>query len=94
MKLSLNTFLTITAVSATILSSCSNPEQSIKEDLPNIVIIFTDDQGYGDLGSFGATGFETPNLDQMAAEGMRFTHFYVSQAVCSASRSALMTGCY
>lgn len=94
MKSSLNTFLTITAVSATILLSCSNPEQSIKEDLPNIVIIFTDDQGYGDLGSFGATGFETPNLDQMAAEGMRFTHFYVSQAVCSASRSALMTGCY
>jgi arylsulfatase len=94
MKSSLNTLLSITALSATILPSCSNPEQPIKEDLPNIVIIFTDDQGYGDLGSFGANGFETPNLDRMAAEGMRFTHFYVSQAVCSASRAALMTGCY
>lgn len=64
------------------------------ERLPNIVIIFTDDQGYGDVGSFGATGFTTPNLDRMAAEGMRFTHFYSAQAVCSASRAALLTGCY
>jgi arylsulfatase len=61
---------------------------------PNIVIIFTDDQGYADVGCFGAKGFETPNLDQMAAEGMRFTSFYVSQAVCSASRASLLTGCY
>ena len=62
--------------------------------LPNIVIIFTDDQGYGDVGSFGATGFETPNLDKMAAQGMRFTNFYSAQPVCSASRAGLLTGCY
>ncbi len=62
--------------------------------LPNIIIIFTDDQGYGDLGSFGATEFLTPNLDQMAANGTRFTHFYAAQAVCSASRAGLLTGCY
>ena len=61
---------------------------------PNVVIIFTDDQGYGDVGCFGAEGFETPNLDRMATEGMRFTNFYVSQAVCTASRAALLTGCY
>ena len=61
---------------------------------PNIVIIFTDDQGYGDVGCYGAKGFATPNLDRMAREGMRFTDFYVAQAVCSASRTALLTGCY
>jgi arylsulfatase A len=61
---------------------------------PNIVVIFIDDMGYADIGPFGATDYETPNLDQMAAEGMRFTDFVVSSAVCSASRSALMTGCY
>lgn len=61
---------------------------------PNIVLIFTDDQGYGDLGCYGATGFRTPNLDRLAAEGMRFTDFYVAQAVCGASRAAMLTGCY
>lgn len=61
---------------------------------PNIVIIFTDDQGYADVGIYGAKGFETPHLDKMAAEGMRFTNFYVSQATCSASRASLLTGCY
>jgi arylsulfatase A len=62
--------------------------------LPNIVIILTDDQGYADVGVFGAKGFTTPNLDHMAHEGRRFTDFYVAQPVCSASRAALMTGCY
>jgi arylsulfatase A-like enzyme len=61
---------------------------------PNVVIIFTDDQGYGDVGCFGAKGFSTPNLDRLAAEGIRFTDFYVAQAVCSSSRVALLTGCY
>ena len=61
---------------------------------PNIVIVFTDDQGYGDLGCFGATGFETPNIDRLAKEGVRFTDFHVSQPVCSASRASLLTGCY
>ena len=68
--------------------------QQQEERLPNVIIIFTDDQGYGDLGSYGATQFSTPHLDQMAAEGMRFTNFYAAQAVCSASRAALLTGCY
>ena len=61
---------------------------------PNVVIILTDDQGYGDVGCYGAKGFETPNLDRMAREGVRLTDFYVAQAVCSASRTALLTGCY
>jgi arylsulfatase len=63
-------------------------------DTPNVVIIFTDDQGYADVGVFGAKGFATPNLDRMAHEGRRFTDFHVAQPVCSASRTALLTGCY
>ncbi len=61
---------------------------------PNIVIIYIDDMGYADIGPFGAKGYTTPHLDKMAAEGMKFTSFYSAQAVCSASRAALMTGCY
>jgi len=61
---------------------------------PNVVLIFADDQGYADLGVYGDEGFTTPHLDRLAAEGMRFTDFYASQAVCSASRAALLTGCY
>ena len=61
---------------------------------PNIVIIFTDDQGYADVGKFGAEGFQTPNLDRMADEGAVFRNFHVAQAVCSASRCGLLTGCY
>jgi arylsulfatase A len=62
--------------------------------LPNIVIIFIDDMGYADIGPFGAQGYKTPHLNRMAKEGIRFTSFYVAQAVCSASRTALLTGCY
>lgn len=62
-------------------------------DRPNIVLIFADDLGYGDLGCYGTNRF-TPRIDRMAREGVRFTDFYVPQAVCSASRAALMTGCY
>jgi arylsulfatase A len=61
---------------------------------PNIVVIFADDLGYGDVGCFGAQGYTTPNINRLAAEGARFTDFYVAQAVCSASRTALLTGCY
>ena len=61
---------------------------------PNVVLILADDMGYADLGCFGAEKIKTPNIDRMAAEGTKFTSFYVAQAVCSASRAALMTGCY
>src|SRR4051812_37948553 len=60
---------------------------------PNFVIMYVDDMGYGDLGCYGSKT-PTPNLDRMAKEGMRFTSFYSAHAVCSASRAALMTGCY
>src|SRR3954449_8096257 len=61
---------------------------------PNFVIIYCDDLGYADIGPFGAKGYRTPNLERMAAEGMKFTDFHSAAAVCSASRVALMTGCY
>lgn len=61
---------------------------------PNIILIFADDLGYGDLGCYGSQRNRTPNLDRLAAEGMRFTDFYVAAPVCSPSRAALMTGCY
>ena len=67
---------------------------SAAERPPNIVIMFIDDMGYADIGPFGAEAYKTPFLDRMAKEGMRFTDFQVTSAVCSASRSALMTGCY
>jgi arylsulfatase A len=60
---------------------------------PNIVLIFVDDMGYADIGPFGAT-LSTPNFDRVAREGRKFTNFHVTSAVCSASRAALLTGCY
>ncbi|GAB5562680.1 MAG: sulfatase [Synoicihabitans sp.] len=64
------------------------------EKPPNIVIIFTDDQAYGDVGVYGSPNLDTPRLDRMAAEGLRFTDFYVTTSVCSASRASLLTGRY
>ena len=84
----MNFFLIIVSILG--FFSCS----IFKSPPPNIIIILTDDQGYSDLGVFGAKGFETPNLDKMANEGMVFTDFHVAQSVCSASRAALLTGCY
>jgi arylsulfatase A len=69
--------------------ACAAPERR-----PNIVIIFIDDMGYADIGPFGATAYKTPNLDRMAKEGRVFTDFHAATAVCSASRVALLTGCY
>ena len=81
-------FVALIATSAVVLPLHAEPRP------PNIVIIFTDDQGYADVGVFGAKGFTTPNLDRLAAEGRKFTNFHVAQPVCSASRAALLTGCY
>ena len=61
---------------------------------PNVVLIFMDDLGYGDLSCYGATRYKTPNLDKLASQGIRFTNFVSAQAVCSASRAGILTGCY
>lgn len=79
---------------STASSFCVFSTLAIATERPNVVLIFIDDMGYGDVGFNGATVPKTPNLDQMAAEGMKFTDFYVGCAVCSGSRTALMTGCH
>jgi len=61
---------------------------------PNVIIIMMDDMGYGDIEPYGMTGIATPNFNRLAREGMRLTHFDAAQPICSASRSALLTGCY
>ncbi len=70
--------------------------ESRPQDAPptNVLLIVTDDQGYADLGCYGATDFETPRLDALASEGLRGTSFYVSQATCTSSRASFQTGCY
>lgn len=65
-----------------------------KPQNPNIILIFMDDMGYGDLSCYGASQYKTPNLDRMATQGIRFTNFLSAQAVCSASRAGILTGCY
>ena len=81
-----------------LLSVLTVAAPSAQPRLPNFIIVYADDMGYADIGTFstikGASRPHTPNLDRMAAEGIRLTTFYVAQAVCSASRAALLTGAY
>ena len=70
------------------------PRVGAAEKLPNLIVIFCDDLGYGDLGCFGSNKNRTPRIDQLAQQGRRFTNFYSSSPVCTPSRSSLMTGCY
>ena len=79
----------------TALAVGSAPQAvAAKKKSPNVVVIFMDDMAYADIGPFGAKAYPTPHLDRMAKEGRKFTDFYVTQAVCSASRAGLLTGCY
>src|SRR5688500_12355151 len=83
------------SASAILFLLALNPVSGLAADKPpNVVLIIADDLGYGDLGCFGNRQIRTPNLDGMAREGVRLTNFYAAQAVCSASRTALLTGCY
>ncbi len=84
----------VCAFDPTPICLAADESKSVEKRPPNVVIIFIDDMGYADIGPFGATAYKTPNLDRMAAEGRIFTDFHAATAVCSASRAALMTGCY
>jgi arylsulfatase A-like enzyme len=95
MNLYLKSSLKITAFTFLMaLGLCPASLQAASREQPNVIIIFTDDQGYGDLGCFGSETIQTPNLDRLAAEGRRYTSFYSACSVCSPSRTALLTGCY
>lgn len=77
------------------LSACNSVQDKASEpELPNVVIIYADDLGYGDVSAYGATEISTPNIDKLALEGIRFTNGYASSATCSPSRYALLTGVY
>ena len=84
-------FFAVTAIY--VVAGMNSTSSARLNEKPNIVVICIDDLGYADVGAFGATKQATPNIDQMAREGLRLTSFYVSP-VCSASRAQLMTGCY
>jgi len=77
-----------------ILCSCNVSQEKENSTLPNVVIIYADDLGYGDVGAYGATEIPTPNIDKLAHGGVRFTNGYASSATCSPSRFALLTGVY
>ena len=79
---------------ACVLSAFLFVTGSLHAAKPNFVIIFTDDQGYGDLSCFGSKTINTPNIDRIAKEGRKFTSFMVASPVCTPSRAALLTGCY
>lgn len=87
-------FATASAGVYSLLPACvtPSPRTTKKEKKPNIIFILADDLGYGDLGCYGQKGIKTPNIDRMAAEGMRFTQHYAGSTVCAPSRCALMTG--
>ncbi len=92
-------FLKLTGVTTAgaVLSGCADgllQSAGSSANKPNFIIIFCDDLGYGDLGCFGSKKHRTPNIDRMAAEGMRFTSFYATACCCTPSRASLMTGCY
>jgi len=82
------------SASAAALAALGARARAASPAKPNVVIIYADDQGYGDLSCYGAAKLKTPNIDRMAAEGMKFTDFYVTAPVCTPTRSSLMTGCY
>jgi arylsulfatase A-like enzyme len=86
--------LTLGTASLAALTASAQKHQPLKNETPNIVIILMDDMGYGDIGRTGAALYNTPNLDHLASQGMQFTRYYCPQAVSSASRAGMLTGCY
>jgi arylsulfatase A-like enzyme len=88
-------WIAVLITSTMLFSGCAAPPENDATEQsrpPNVIIIFADDLGYGDLASYGHPTIRTPNLDRMASEGQRWTHFYVGESVCSPSRAALLTG--
>src|SRR5215211_2082384 len=86
-------FASSIALSAALTTGCrAAPAPPLTQ--PNILFVLADDMGYGDLACYGGQGVQTTNIDRLAAEGIRFTQFYVNSPICSPSRTAFMTGQY
>jgi arylsulfatase A-like enzyme len=92
--INLKSSLGIGIVSLVSFQATSQKSEASKSASPNVVLILMDDMGYGDIGRTGANQYETPNLDRLASQGMQFSWYYCPQAVSSASRAGLLTGCY
>jgi len=92
--ITLKSALSLGAASILTMNSCGPKTARLRQPAPNIIIILMDDMGYGDIGRTGASQYETPNLNRLANQGMQFTRYYCPQAVSSASRAGLLTGCY
>lgn len=88
------TFRKILLLFVHLISLAGFPVHAQLKQLPNVILVYFDDLGFGDLSRTGAVGYNTPHMDKLASEGMFLTQFYSPQAVCSASRAGLMTGCY
>ena len=84
----------ISIASVVSVQATAQKTTAFKQCTPNIVLILMDDMGYGDIGRTGANQYETPNLNRLAGQGVQFTWYYTPQAVSSASRAGLLTGCY
>ena len=93
-RLSSSRFFALLVLTAFSLSVATTQSATPDPTQPNIIIIFIDDQGYYDLGCYGATEVKTPHIDRMAFEGTRFTDYYAAAPICSPSRAGLLTGCY
>lgn len=84
----------LTIVHLAMMVACLLAVRTVQAAKPNFILIFTDDQGYGDLSCFGSKTIRTPNIDRLAQQGRKFTSFMVASPVCTPSRAALLTGCY
>ena len=87
-------FSSMVTLTICALASCAGAKASAATDSPNIIVIFVDDQGYYDLGCYGATEVKTPRIDAMAKQGILFEDYYAAAPICSPSRAGLLTGCY
>ncbi len=91
----MNRILPVMALTSSVILASGENKTTIKEDTrPNIIFVFVDDMGYGDPSSFGNTKIQTPNMDRIAKEGIKFTNFYVASPICSPSRVGVTTGQY